>query len=485
MAERHDENEMEFLWDDEELASFREPETNRLLNVVYDESITRRPGFSEHAARGIEGAGADRSHAKKGRKRRLLRQLIGALAAFLIFFSSMYCFLVYSDIPFIKKWRTIYIETAMGTMTHQWLATAFLPQSVIDSVMTDRTSVEEQQKGLSSYWGNVEDGDAVDYTLSMRPWSELEPEFETYYSEINPTTFQAYMQEHGSEAIDENGYLFIDEADYDDEDTGIRTIYGDAVCAIDTRNGIVIVTLEDDGYYGKLAIVKNPAQASVAAASNLEGGEGEYIEDIVQSNNAILGINASGFYDPDGTGNGGDIYGMVFSGGQRIVGRNGCTMKVISLSQDNLLNISDKKPSDAREAMQFEPALILNGDLLISGSSGWGLQPRTVIGQTRDGQLLLSVVDGRQPGYSLGITIGDLSDILYRYGAYQACNLDGGSSSLMYYDGRPITSSSAADSTYGRHVPDAWIIARGAGDFGSYEDEDDDTEWYSDWDSEW
>ena len=62
--------------------------------------------------------------------------------------------------------------------------------------------------------------------------------------------------------------------------------------------------------------------------------------------------------------------------------------------------------------------------------------------------------------------------------------MDGGSSSLMYYDGRPITKSSASDSTYGRHVPDAWIIARGAGDFGSYDESEN--EWETDsWDSEW
>jgi exopolysaccharide biosynthesis protein len=480
VADQH--NGEEFHWDDEELASFRKPKRDRLLNVVYDESITRRPGFSEHAARGIDGAGADQSQMRKRGRKKLFRRVLGGVAALLIFLSSMYCFLVYSSIPFIEKWRTIYIETAMGTMTHQWLATAFLPQNVIDSVMENRTSVEEQQKGLSSSWGDLSLENAVDYTQSMRPWNELEPEFSTYYSEINVSTLQAYLAEHEEDAIDENGYLFIDEADYGDEDTGIRTVSGDAVCVIDTRNGIVIVTLEDNenSYYGKMAIVKNPAQASVAAASNLEYGEGEYLEDIVQSNNAILGVNASGFYDPDGTGNGGDIYGMVFSGGERIVGRNGCLMKVISLSEDNLLNISDKKPSDAREAMQFDPVLILNGDLLISGSSGWGLQPRTVIGQTQDGQLLLAVVDGRQAGYSLGITIGDLADILYRYGAYQACNMDGGSSSLMYYDGRPITNSSAADSTYGRHIPDAWIIARGAGDFSDTIDEEG-LDWEYDW----
>ncbi|MGN1013773.1 MAG: phosphodiester glycosidase family protein [Butyricicoccus sp.] len=452
MAEQH--HEEQNSWEQEDTRVFQLPE--KPMSVVYDESIARRPGFSEHSARGIAGAGFCTRERIKRRRRQSAKRTVGVLAALVIFCTSMYYFLVYSSIPFIEKWRTIYIETAMGTMTHQWLATAFLPQDVIDSVMNSRTQVQEDMKGLSSSWTKVEQEETIDYTQAIRPWSELESEFGTYYSEIDQSTMEAYLSAH-PEAIEEDGYLFIDEADYGDEDTGIRTTRGDAVCVVDTRNGIVIITLQDDSYYGKLALVKCAGQVGVAASEYL-GSSGEFLETIVQDNNAILGINASGFYDPDGTGNGGEAYGMIFSNGERLRGREGCSMKVISLSEDDKLNVSDKKPSDAREAVQFDPVLILDGDLLISGSSGWGLQPRTVIGQTKDGQMMLSVVDGRQVGYSIGITLGDLSDIFYQYGAYQACNLDGGSSSIMYYDGRSITRSSSADPEHGRHIPDAWLV---------------------------
>ena len=453
MAEQH--NEEQYGWEQEDTRVFQLPE--KPMTVVYDESIARRPGFSEHSARGIAGAGFCTQEREKRRRRRTAKRLIGSLAALVIFCTSMYYFLVYSSIPFIEKWRTIYIETAMGTMTHQWLATAFLPQDVIDSVMNSRTQVQEDMKGLSSSWEKAEEEiETIDYTQAIRPWSELKSEFGTYYSEIEQSTLESYLANH-PEAIGEDGYLFIDEADYGDEDTGIRTTRGDEVCVVDTRNGIVIITLQGDTYYGKLALVKCAGQVGVAPSEYL-GSSGEFLETIVQNNNAILGINASGFYDPDGTGNGGEAYGMIFSNGERLRGREGCSMKVISLSEDNKLNVSDKKPSDAREAVQFDPVLILDGDLLISGSSGWGLQPRTVIGQTKDGQMMMSVVDGRQVGYSIGITLGDLSDIFYQYGAYQASNLDGGSSSIMYYDGRAITSSSAADSEHGRHLPDAWLV---------------------------
>ena len=149
---------------------------------------------------------------------------------------------------------------------------------------------------------------------------------------------------------------------------------------------------------------------------------------------------------------------MVLSGGRMIAESSDSKMKVIGMDRANRLNITNALTAGARDAMQFSPALIVNGAQLISGSSGWGLQPRSAIAQKQDGQMLLAVVDGRQPGYSIGITLGELTDILHRYGAYQACNLDGGSSSVLYYRGRNITRSSAVTPEKGRHIPNAWIV---------------------------
>ena len=63
-----------------------------------------------------------------------LRRIAAATAALL---AALYLLFAFSGIPFIVKWRTLYIETAMGTMTHQWLATAFLPGFVIQEAMGD------------------------------------------------------------------------------------------------------------------------------------------------------------------------------------------------------------------------------------------------------------------------------------------------------------------------------------------------------------
>lgn len=416
---------------------------------VVEEERVKNP---KQAKRKAKHAGRRRRRKKQSLAQRLTRWFIAA-----VLLAGVYCMLVFSNIPLIEKWRTIYIETAMGTMNHQWLATRFLPQSVIDDVMKGRMAIELQQGEYNSSWGEKETA-FPSHANAIGPWKQVKKYFSEQYAEIDQTSLKKYLEKHkGKKLLDSDGCLVIDRADYDEDETGIKTVYGDDVCAIDTHNGIVIVSLTGDGYSGRMAIVKNSEQVQLAAAPNL-GSSGSYLDRICERNDAVLGINASGFSDPEGTGNGGDAYGMILSNGETYRKSLDTTMKVISLDQEDHLEISNTLPDNARDAMQFSPALVVNGEQLISGSSGWGLQPRSVIGQTKNGEMLLAVVDGRQPSYSVGITLGDLADILYQYGAYQSCNLDGGSSAVMYYRGRIITHSSAANSERGRHIPNGWIV---------------------------
>ena len=96
---------------------------------------------------------------------------------------------------------------------------------------------------------------------------------------------------------------------------------------------------------------------------------------------------------------------------------------------------------------------------MIKGTSngGWGLAPRTAIGQRRDGTVIMLVIDGRQLS-SIGATLRDVQDIMLEYGAYNAANLDGGSSSTMVYENRIVNIPS---SKYGpRDLPSAFIITK-------------------------
>jgi len=366
----------------------------------------------------------------------------------------LYSVFVFSDIPFVAKWRTIYIETAMSTMNHRWLATAFIPGSVIDQVMQGRDNFEEMQGSLESDWA-VSTYSAREL---YRPWKKAEKSFSTIYSEIDRQSFDDYLDEHADEVLNEAGYLVIDKADLHDDGTTIKTVYGDQVLAIDTVNAISIIKIKGDGYVGRLAIIKDPSRVGVGLSEDF-GKKGALVEDIAKYNDAVLAINASGFYDPSGHGNGGNVFGLVVQNGEILNKPLGGTNKTIGFNRGDELNIGrDGVNASFRDAVEFKPALIINGEVLVSGSAGWGIQPRSAIGQTKKGEVLLLIIDGRSPGYSLGCTLGEVAKILDRYGAYQACNLDGGSSSLMYYNGREISRPSAANKTKGRNIPDGFVV---------------------------
>ena len=386
----------------------------------------------------------------KHRGKKILKNIIIVI----LILSCAYTFAIYSDIPFIAKWRTIYIETAMGTFTHKWLATAFIPQSVIDEAMKQAYETEGEQSGMSTGDWSIKKPSGN----STAQWNRLKNNFSKLYPEIDIETLENYINEN-DDAFDEDGYLFIDKSALNDSDTGIKTIHGDRVLALDTRNGIIIIMRKESVYVARMAIVKNPEQVSVALSPNY-GSAGATIQDICESDGAILGINASGFDDPAGKGNGGKAYGLLISDGKKYSEAGGGTYKMIGFDHEDTLCIGSYKNTDFfRDAVEFKPILVLDGERKVDGSAGWGVQPRSAIGQKDNGEVFLLIVDGRAPGYSIGATMQDMADFMLEYNVTQAVNLDGGSSSIMYYNGKIITKPSAGDKVNGRRIPDAFVVA--------------------------
>ncbi len=432
----------------------------------------------------LPSAREDRRTYKK--KRNPVRHLI-RLAVVLVVLAGLYLFCVYTSVPFIANLRSLYIETAMTTMEHQWLATYFIPHSVIADTMAELDKLEANQDTMESDWSSykaptstvlpstqksepkpatpVTEDPGEDKPVEEEPepvilefWEDPEHEFWSVYTELDYNSFHEYALEHKDEMYSEEGYLFIDEADAQSKGTSILTTNGDPVLAIDAKNGIVLVRLNGAEYEGVMAIVKDPKQISMGVAKHL-GSYGSKIATIAAENDAILAINASGFQDDDGLGNGGVVYGMLYSEGKKIQGTAGSNYKAIYFDSEYRLNVrSYKKDLDIYNGVEFKPALVINGEAAVTGSAGWGIQPRSAIGQTDDGTVLMIIVDGRQPTYSIGITVGELAKIFVKYGAVQAGNLDGGSSAVMYYNGRIITKPSGADKVNGRHLPDAFVV---------------------------
>ncbi len=393
-------------------------------------------------------AAADEKPRKVNKKKKGAKRKKG----FIIFFSiialiaGLYAFVVYTNIPAIKNLREAYIETAMQTMSHQWLAELFFPEDMINDVMSRVNAANDEQKGIESKWTHtVEEKD--------------DNSFYELFDEIDKDSFEAYLKDHPE--YDKSSLMTIDinEAGLDDEGTTIKTKQGDQVLAVNAKEGVLLVRVKGSGYQGVLAIVKDASKVRCCAAEHI-GAYGEFLESFVPRCNGILGMNASGFYDPEGVGTGGTVDGLAICEGKEYGYHVTYGRKRVEFRTDNKMYIVDADTSissDVRDAVEFQPALIIDGEALIDQQSGFrSIQPRAMIAQSKDGDVMMLVIEGRLVGRSLGVGLPECTEILMGYDAYQAMNMDGGTSAVMWYDGEYVTKCSNTAITC-RYLPNAWI----------------------------
>lgn len=228
-------------------------------------------------------------------------------------------------------------------------------------------------------------------------------------------------------------------------------------------DGIELIDVSSNTFTGYLLIVNDPSRVKLANAPQL-GTVGATTSQIVEYYDAVGGINASGFED-DALGTGAKVAGLTIVDGQLISGSKTAYDSVCGLTNDNVLVVSNAisysqlQKMNVRCAAQFGPVIIVNGQPTISAGSngGYGFHPRTAIAQRKDGAILMLVIDGRQQK-SAGATLKNVQDILLKYEAYNAFNLDGGASTTMVYDGKVVNSPS--DILGERYVPNAFIITK-------------------------
>lgn len=215
-------------------------------------------------------------------------------------------------------------------------------------------------------------------------------------------------------------------------------------------------------FKGYILVINDPTRIKVGYSSKL-GKEGELTSEIAKDNNAIAAVNGGGFTDEASgslwTGTGANPAGVIMSGGKIVyndIRSENEKRDVVALTNSGKLlvgphTIKEMKKIGVTEAVSFGPAMIVNGKKTINnGDGGWGIAPRTAIAQRKDGAIILLVIDGRQVN-SIGATLREVQDILYEYGAYNATNLDGGSSSTLFYDDEII--NNPCDSLGERSVP--------------------------------
>lgn len=223
------------------------------------------------------------------------------------------------------------------------------------------------------------------------------------------------------------------------------------------------IRLIEPRYKGWLIAIYDPSDVSLAVSTKL-GRMGQSVNTLVTNNNGLVGINGGGFEDLDGWGNGSKPYGAIINGGKLVWNYPGGDGTLIGMTKDHKLFLTRDEPNVAIsngmvDAVEFGPSLIINGKALkVHGDGGWGIAPRSVIAQRKDGVMLFLIIEGRLPGYSIGASMNDVLAVLNRYKAYNAANLDGGASSTMSIEGKLWNRPSAGGEYGGRTVSNAWIV---------------------------
>ena len=363
----------------------------------------------------------------------------------------------------------MFIDTALDTMTHRWLADYFMPEYLVAQREQLKAQLGLQQFGHNSQRPKpTQPGNDAEPTEEPEESTEpAEPNvdndeeaFYDLYWELNRTSFETYLDEH-PETLD-NGWdgIYINEAGIYDDGTSIYTSMGEQVLAIDVPNKLLLVRVKGSGYLGVLAIGKDPSQLR-CEISDYIGSYGQSMGDLVSSHNGVIGMTANGFLDPEGNGTGGTITGYSMCNGNEYgYHYDKPRYKRIELTEDNKMYIADAMSpvaSDVTDAAEFEPALVIDGELSVGGFNDWNSNnPRACIGQSDKGEILMLVIEGRQIGRSIGASVETCANLLMRHRAYTAMNMDGGTSAVMWYDGEYVTKCSNANIS-SRSMPNGWV----------------------------
>ena len=294
-------------------------------------------------------------------------------------------FLLYGPWAGFRDWL---ITTAMTTMTHQYFATWFYDDDTIQDAL-NKNKVQETDE--------ITDTDVIQI-------EEIEEKIE-YANE--------YEKQILAKDLDKEEYnIYADEEDYR------------------------IIKIEGKGYSGYMAVIYDPSRIKTIYTKKL-GTSGQYLTQMAKDNDAMIAINGGGFDDPNFNSNGANPLGITISDGKVVTNKTyRGSGGLIGFTEDNKLvlgkmTVKQAQEMKVRDAVTFGPFLIVNGKASeVLGNGGWGTAPRTAIGQRKDGIVLFLVIDGRtlkKPGADMN----DLIEIMENYGAYNAANLDGGTSSAM------------------------------------------------------
>lgn len=227
-------------------------------------------------------------------------------------------------------------------------------------------------------------------------------------------------------------------------------------------DGIIVEAVHGAGFSGYMMVVLDPSRVIMGSNVAAFGGRGYTVAEMVGLFDAVAGINAGGFEDPNGSGNGSIPDTMTVYDGKVYYDYKGVSKGFVGFDSNYIMHVGNLTPADVHEkdiryGVSFGPVLITNGKSSDEATLKSGVNPRTAIGQRSDGAVLMLVIDGRQ-AISMGATYQDMVDLFFAYGAVNACNLDGGSSSLMWYQGDYINNCASVIGI--RPVPTTFLVLK-------------------------
>ena len=225
-----------------------------------------------------------------------------------------------------------------------------------------------------------------------------------------------------------------------------------------------IIEIKENKYKGYLVAIYDPSRVTLYTAKDINK-HGNFATDIAKDSKAQVLINGSAF----GRHSGKLVpHGTTIMGGKIISkGRTRSNAGIIGFTNDDVLVLcKDTKENlnkyNFRDAVYFGPFFIVNGKESYTKGQAGGLQPRTAIGQRKDGIVLFLVIDGRSSSNGIGATYADLTKIFMRYGAYNAANMDGGGSTSLVVEGKlmnnPCGYGSCSPGYTQRYIPNAWVF---------------------------
>ncbi len=353
---------------------------------------------------------------KKNKRRIKIGTVVGRTALCVFTALILICAFLLGGVAVInygpsKTARDLFVVSMLETSAAKFLATWYFSDEEIESIKNENSIIEE-------------DGASDPSLIQIGKSGNKEPAKTEYYF--------PYDDKGEPIVTDEPVHLETASEETKPEDTPENR-----------REPIEIIEVKGASYSGYLMKVADPSRLFVGVCGDYgQDSAGKNIKQIAASYNATAAINAGGFEDENGQGTGGIPLGLVISRGELLYGKPSEKYSVIGFNNDNVLIVGTMTAQEAvdagiRDAVSFGPVLIMNGKASSVKGAGSGVNPRTAIGQCADGTVLLLVIDGRQAA-SLGATYADLIDIMLEHGAVNAANLDGGTSSGMYYNGKLV-----------------------------------------------